>query len=181
MKEPFSSSSILRKNSRRPEVFCKKVFPEILKIQGKTPVPGTFFQRNCRPKSSLWHRCFPVNLAKFLRTPFLTEHLQRLPLEKVARCYLLHIFKCSNFLSWLNWQYEIRFNVNMPLSSSNTRSSFHFSVKVPNAQLSIWKARPDVSKAYSFDHQSHKMVKHTQTLKMFENMLCKKQSTYIRM
>ena len=24
----------------------------------------------------LWHRCFAVNLAKFLRTPFLTEHFQ---------------------------------------------------------------------------------------------------------
>ena len=26
-------------------------------------------------KESLWHSCFPVNFAKFLRTPFLTEHL----------------------------------------------------------------------------------------------------------
>ena len=24
-------------------------------------------------KKSLWHRCFPVNFVKFLRTPFLTE------------------------------------------------------------------------------------------------------------
>ena len=23
----------------------------------------------------LWHSCFPVNFAKFLRTPFLTDHL----------------------------------------------------------------------------------------------------------
>ena len=27
-------------------------------------------------KRTLWHRCFPVNFAKFLRTPFLTEHLR---------------------------------------------------------------------------------------------------------
>ena len=27
-------------------------------------------------KNGLWHRCFPVNFAKFLRTPFLTEHLR---------------------------------------------------------------------------------------------------------
>ena len=26
-------------------------------------------------KKRLWHRCFPVNIGKFLRTPFLTEHL----------------------------------------------------------------------------------------------------------
>ena len=26
-------------------------------------------------KKRLWHRCFPVNLVKFLRTPFYIEHL----------------------------------------------------------------------------------------------------------
>ena len=26
-------------------------------------------------KRRLWHRCFPANFVKFLRTPFLTEHL----------------------------------------------------------------------------------------------------------
>ena len=26
-------------------------------------------------KTRLWHRCFPVNFVKFLRTLFLTEHL----------------------------------------------------------------------------------------------------------
>ena len=25
-------------------------------------------------KKRLWHRCFPLNFAKFQRTPFLTEH-----------------------------------------------------------------------------------------------------------
>ena len=32
-------------------------------------------------KKRLWHRCFPVNFAKFLRTPFSTEHLRRLLLK----------------------------------------------------------------------------------------------------
>ena len=27
-------------------------------------------------KKRLWHRCFPLNLAKLLRTPFFTEHLR---------------------------------------------------------------------------------------------------------
>ena len=27
-------------------------------------------------RKRLWHRCFPMNFAKFLRTPFLTEHLR---------------------------------------------------------------------------------------------------------
>ena len=33
-------------------------------------------------KKRLWRRCFPVNFAKFLRTPFLTEHLRSLLLKK---------------------------------------------------------------------------------------------------
>ena len=39
-----------------------------------------FREEGVRPatllKRTLWHRCFHVNFAKFLRTPFLTEHLQ---------------------------------------------------------------------------------------------------------
>ena len=42
--------------SSRPDVFCEKP-------------PATSLQK------TLWHRCFPVNFAKFLRTPFFTEHL----------------------------------------------------------------------------------------------------------
>ena len=51
----------------------------------KIPVPETVFNKVAglgknRPttllKKSLWHRCFPVNLKKFLRTPFFTEHLR---------------------------------------------------------------------------------------------------------
>ena len=33
-------------------------------------------------KKRLWSRCFPVNFAKFLRTPFFTEHLWWLLLER---------------------------------------------------------------------------------------------------
>ena len=32
-------------------------------------------------KKRLWHRCFPVNFVKFLRTPFYIEHLWRLLLQ----------------------------------------------------------------------------------------------------
>ena len=34
-------------------------------------------------KKRLWHKCFPVNFEKFIRIPFLTEHLG------------LWLFKCS--------------------------------------------------------------------------------------
>ena len=53
----------------------KKVFLENSQIHRKTPVSETLL------KKSLWHSCFPVNFAKFLRTLFLTEHLRWLLLE----------------------------------------------------------------------------------------------------
>ena len=40
---------------------------------------------------SLWRRCFPVNFAKFLRAPFLTEHLWWLLLETNVFWYILWI------------------------------------------------------------------------------------------
>ena len=35
-------------------------------------------------KNRLWHRCFPVNFAKFSRTTFFIEYFQGLPLECVC-------------------------------------------------------------------------------------------------
>ena len=40
-------------------------------------------------KKSLWHRCFPANFAKFLRTPFFTEHLRGLILLQILSNQLL--------------------------------------------------------------------------------------------
>ena len=74
------SIKIIR-NSRQ-EVFCKKgVLRNFAKFTGKHLCQSLFFNKvaGLRPatllKKRLWHRCFPVNFAKFLRTPFLTEHL----------------------------------------------------------------------------------------------------------
>ena len=56
-----------------PEVFCKKgVLRNFVKFMGKYLCQGLFFNK----VSGLWYRCFPVNFAKFLRTPFLKEHLR---------------------------------------------------------------------------------------------------------
>ena len=67
----------------------KKVFLKILQnSQENTCDRVSFFNKvaGLRPatllKKRLWHRCFPVNFAKFLRTPFLTEHLWWLLLYK---------------------------------------------------------------------------------------------------
>ena len=55
----------------RPEVFYKRDVSE--HFRSSRPVrlrPATL------SKMRLWHRCFPMNFAKFLRTPFFIEHLQ---------------------------------------------------------------------------------------------------------
>ena len=52
------------------------------KFTGKHLCQSLFFNRvaGLRPanllKKRFWHRCFPVNFAKVLITPFLTEHLR---------------------------------------------------------------------------------------------------------
>ena len=75
---------ILSKVTRnsRSEVFCKKgVLRNFAKSTGKHLCQSLFFNKvaGLRPatllKKRLWHRCFPVNFAKFLGTPFFTEHL----------------------------------------------------------------------------------------------------------
>ena len=65
-----------------PEVFYKKgVLGNFTEFTGKHPCQSLFSNKvaGLRPatllKKSLWHRCFPVNFAKFIRTPFFTEHL----------------------------------------------------------------------------------------------------------
>ena len=56
--------------SSRTEVFCRKgILRNFAKFTGK------------HLHQSLWHMCFPVNFAKFLRTTFFTGNLRRLPLN----------------------------------------------------------------------------------------------------
>ena len=59
--------------SSRPEVFCEKgVLTKFTKFTGKHLClrPATLL------KKSLWYKCFPVNFAKFIRTPFFIEQLR---------------------------------------------------------------------------------------------------------
>ena len=58
----------------------KKSFLEIpQKFTGKRLYQSLFFNKIAGLR--LWHRCFPVNFAKFLRTLFLIEHVQWLLLN----------------------------------------------------------------------------------------------------
>ena len=80
---------IYYKQKQPPEVFCKKgVLQTFAKFTGKHLCQSLFFNNveGLMPakllKRRLWHRCFPVNFAKFWRTPFFMEHLRWLLLYK---------------------------------------------------------------------------------------------------
>ena len=69
--------------SSRQEVFYKKcVLRNFPKFTRKDLCQSLFFNKvaGLMPatllKKRLWHKCFPVNFAKFLRISFLTEHLR---------------------------------------------------------------------------------------------------------
>ena len=77
-----TNRSLLHRSSR-PEVFCKKgVLRNFAKFAGKHLCQSLFFNKvaGLKPatllKKRFWRRCFPVNFAKFLRTPFFTEQLR---------------------------------------------------------------------------------------------------------
>ena len=66
-KEAFSRSS-------RPEVFRKNgVLRNFAKFTGTHLCQSLFFNKVADLR--LWHKCFAVDFAKFLRIPFFTEHL----------------------------------------------------------------------------------------------------------
>ena len=74
--------------SSRPDMFCKKgILRNFAKSTGKHLCQSLYFNKVAGHKPAtllkyrFWHRCFPVNFAKFLRTPFLTEHLRWLLLS----------------------------------------------------------------------------------------------------
>ena len=73
--------------SSRPEVFCKEgVLRNFTKFTGKHLIK---LQASGLRKKRLWHRRFPVNFVKFLRTHFFIEHPWWLLLSFTS--YLSHI------------------------------------------------------------------------------------------
>ena len=74
--ELFLKSTLSRSSHRRCSV-TRGVLGNFGKFTGKHLCQSLFFNKvaGLRPatllKKRLWHRCFPVNFAKFLRTPFL--------------------------------------------------------------------------------------------------------------
>ena len=55
----------------------KGVFKNFVKLTGKHPCQNLFLNKVAGVRAAtllkkrLWHKCFPVNFAKFLKTPFL--------------------------------------------------------------------------------------------------------------
>ena len=81
--------------------FCKKgVLKKFHKIHLKTPVSESLFNRlsGLRPasllKKRLQHRCFQVNFAKFLRTPFL-HNTSVISLSFISQRSFIYLFKPS--------------------------------------------------------------------------------------
>ena len=91
--------------SSRQEMFCKK---GVLK---NFESPGT-----------LLHCCFPVNFAKFLRTPFLTEHLcwLLLALQNESTLYSFRT-SCSKQAQYLKFKLTV---TSWKYSRSNSSNKF---------------------------------------------------------
>ena len=111
--------------SSRPDVFCKEgVLKIFTKFTGKHLCQSLFFNKftGLRPetcnfiKKIIWHRDFPVNFAKFLRTTFLKEHLRWLHLHALDNIIFFHNF---------DKQGKISSNYNARVSSNFSRTLDH--------------------------------------------------------
>ena len=110
-------------------VFYKKgVLRNFTNFTGKHRCQSLFFNKvaGLRPanllKKSLWHGCFPVNFAKFLRTLFFTEHLRRLVL-------FIHLDIC---VKWYNMIITDQFFV----SSSGNKYQDN-SISIVNSNINV--------------------------------------------
>ena len=74
--------------SSRQEVSCKKDgLRNFARFTGKHLCQALFSLL----KKRLWHGFFPINFTKFLRTPFLTEHLQWLLLNNYSFFHFFYL------------------------------------------------------------------------------------------
>ena len=71
--QPFNFNYYQEKLKRRPVEGCTRDYF----YKQKQPRPSTLLKK--RP----WHKCFPANFVKFLRTPFLQNTSGRLVLCKL--------------------------------------------------------------------------------------------------
>ena len=97
----------------RKYIYCRSSRPEGFRWKGVT---CNFIKRR------LWRRCFPMNVAKFLRTPSLIEHFQWLLLLFWSHCrVLLTILQLT--VSVVNWSqvlflWIVQFNLEAALQTN---------------------------------------------------------------
>ena len=118
------------------EVFCRKsILTNSAKFTGKHLFQSLLFNKVAALgpatllKKRLWHRYFPTNFAKFLRTPFFTKHLRWLPL-KFYCTILMNLSWRTEFCQQLLYYFENFVSVYKPL----TKSWFD----IPTTQISIF-------------------------------------------
>ena len=102
-KEQSSRRYLFR--SRHPRCSIRiGVLRNFTKFTRKHLCQSTFFYRPAiLLKKRLWHKYFPVNFAKFLRTPFLTEHVWAIILFVVYLGYKMNIVPY--------WLYILGYNI----------------------------------------------------------------------
>ena len=97
------------RNNHLPYIYSKQkqspggVLKNFAKFTGKHQCQSLFLIKlqSLGPDiKRLWHRCFPVNFAKFLRTSFLTEHLRWMLLSKMCLALQFSIFHVSFFTEY---------------------------------------------------------------------------------
>ena len=116
--------------SSHQRCFVKKVLlKNFSKFTGKHLSQSLYFNKVARRrpatllKKRLWHRCFPVNFAKSLRTPSLIEHLRCcfcMQTIKMTRPLQLHAFLAFNikYVRVLLTLFEVDVNSSDSMASS---------------------------------------------------------------
>ena len=126
--------------SSLPEVFCKKgVLRNFTKFTAKQCARFSFLRK--WKKKRPWHRCFPVNFVKFLRTPFCKEHLWWLLLF-----FRKMIFWFDEFCLDLRKRSEIRFQYES-LQIRLTNMEFLFLI---TPQIAEWQFETQVVSIFFF-------------------------------
>ena len=113
----ITSPKLNMSRSSRLEVFCKK---DVLQNFSKFTENHLFFSGDrLRPatllKKRLWHRCFPLNFVKFLRTPFYTEHLRWLLLYVLVK-------SCKAFTAHAHFKLKVQ-NYDISLRNKKWKDS----------------------------------------------------------
>ena len=134
----------------------KGILRNFAKFTGKH-LYQSLFQEGCGPeacnfiKKRVWHRCFPVNCAKFLRTPFLQNNSGRL-LQHLATVLKVWIFCFSirkNFKKECQWRDCLWFNE--LVSCTNTRPykklNYYESICL-SFKIEIWHKKSMMTQAF---------------------------------